>query len=103
VKAELFQLRGLWLGLGPPSPSDQKACRLGPGDEVLLATDGVFDQLAEQGGVEGLCLEGPHGTLFDTVEERLRLALAQGPQMDDLTMVLLRRKGSPAGAPDVPV
>lgn len=103
AKAELFQLRGLWLGLGPPSLSDQKACRLGPGDEVLLATDGVFDQLAEQGGVEGLRLEGPGGTLFDTVEERLRLALAQGPQMDDLTMVLLRRKGSPAGAPDVPV
>jgi hypothetical protein len=117
-RAEVQKLRGMWLGLGPPSVEDQRRWRLGQGDELLLATDGVFDQLSDDGEAEALTLPvGPGTTLFDVVHERLREALAQGPQRDDMTMVLLRRRaraegeGSPVrpeapahnGAGDVPV
>jgi serine phosphatase RsbU (regulator of sigma subunit) len=91
----LFQLRGMWLGLSAPSPADQQGWALAQGDELLLGTDGVFDQLVQTGGNEALerLLDEIDGeSLFETVERRLRHSLAQSPQRDDLTMVLLRRR-----------
>jgi hypothetical protein len=104
----LHTLRGMWLGLSAPSTVDQRGWSLGHGDELLLGTDGVFDLLAEPGGAEALerLLQGGRdGGLFEAVEHLLRQALAKGPQRDDLTMVLLRRRaavGGPSPSPHSP-
>jgi serine/threonine protein phosphatase PrpC len=81
-------MRGGWLGLRVPEAEDQQSWVLEDGDELLLATDGLFDQLEEfdwSGQVIG------HGRLFDAVRQLVEQALALGPQRDDLTMVLVRR------------
>jgi hypothetical protein len=112
ARPRLLKLRGMWLGLHPPSLEDQRRWSLAHHDELLLASDGVFDQLADHGGAESVrLLEGASATLFDAVQELLNRSLAQGPQHDDLTMVLVRRRPAakealaPAGkrAGDVPV
>ena len=85
----LLKLRGDWLGLRAPSASEQHILSLGHGDELLLTTDGVFDQLDEGG--EGVTLANPlRGTLLDAVRDLLEQSLAHEPQKDDMTMVLLR-------------
>jgi hypothetical protein len=100
-RAELVKMRGGWLGLMPPRADDQRSWRLAGGDELLLATDGVFDQLADLGA--DLCNGAARaGSLFETVERLLRRSLQQGPQKDDLTMVLLRRLGPEDGPVTLP-
>jgi hypothetical protein len=118
-RADLVKLRGMWLGLSPPSAQDEQTWTLEHGDELLLATDGVFDQLDEANDLEEVSLSpGSSANLFDAVHDLLQSALASEPQRDDMTMVLLRRRvraegegplrtlpGHPAqnGAGDVPV
>jgi serine phosphatase RsbU (regulator of sigma subunit) len=95
-RPDLLLLRGMWLGLCPPTRADQHTCVLAHGDEILLATDGVFDQLTEEGAVlgEGLPeeLAGP-GPLLQRVRALLDRALERAPQKDDITLVLIRRRG----------
>ena len=96
-RADLLKLRGTWLGLMPPCAEDQQCWVLGQGDELLLATDGVFDQLEEHLGAE-VVLPEHGGSLFETVRVLLEQALETLPQRDDLTMVLLRRAGAALAA-----
>src|SRR5205809_823371 len=49
-RVELLRMRGLWLGLDRPSPDDQHACALNEGDELVVGSDGAFDQLIEYAG-----------------------------------------------------
>jgi Stage II sporulation protein E (SpoIIE) len=111
----LLKLRGTWLGLKAPTADDQRSWRLDIGDELLLGTDGVFDQLEDQHGVEvtEILNDMPETqTLLDELQRHLREMLRHGPQKDDITMVLLRRDAAePAalssstgnGADNVPV
>jgi hypothetical protein len=101
-RAELVKLCGAWLGLAAPSAEDQCSWRLGGGDEMLLGTDGVFDQLADLGPAPTEFLVRDGATLLDAVERLLRRALQQGPQKDDITMVLLRRLGPEDGPVTLP-
>lgn len=90
----LVKMRGAWLGLSRPSSGDQQTWTLDEGDELLLATDGLFDQLHElcRGDVvEWLVRFGGTGGLFERMRELLRQALEKTPLKDDITMVLLRR------------
>jgi hypothetical protein len=98
-RPDLVKLRGAWLGLRAPHPEDQHTLTLGHGDELLLTTDGVFDQLD---GGEVVERHGPPGevSLFEVVRELLEQSLANGPQKDDITLVLLRRR-DPTGAVEV--
>src|SRR5262249_39730440 len=89
---DLVKLRGAWLGLRAPSIEEQHTLELDHGDELLLASDGVFDQLDDSGGI-GACLS-LQTTLFDSLRERLETCLETGPQKDDITLVLLRRRES---------
>jgi hypothetical protein len=104
-RPRVVKLRGAWLGLRAPSTEEQHVLVLGRGDELLLATDGVFDQLDEQGGAEAVVRSLPQeGALFDVVRGLLEQSLACGPQKDDITLVLLRRRPAAGrGAGDVPV
>jgi hypothetical protein len=98
--ADYIQLRGAWLGLLPPSAADQRSWHLEVGDELLLSTDGVFDQLTDLHPRPADLLADMTGeTLFDAVELLLRQALALAPQKDDITMILVRRQTSTVAWP----
>jgi hypothetical protein len=116
-RPELLKLRGAWLGLRAPSPDVQHRLALGDGDEILLTTDGVFEQLEDHDG-QGLLAAHHDGELFDSLCQRIEQSLASAPQKDDITMVLLRRRvqreqaartipirpmAASSGAGDVPV
>ncbi len=101
-RVELVKLRGGWLGLLPPSAKDQHTLTLAAGDEVLLGTDGFFDQLAALGESAGdLRRVSPLRSLFDHANELLRQALKKTPQEDDVTLVLLRRRSADDDRPGV--
>lgn len=89
---DLMKLRGSWLGLRAPACEDQRQIQLAAGDEVLLTTDGVFDQLEDHGGHEGVFGKRPGrpGSLLESFREVIERSLATEPQKDDITMVLLR-------------
>jgi phosphoserine phosphatase RsbU/P len=99
-RVELLKLRGLWLGYERPSTQDQHTCVLEVGDELLLGTDGVFDQLIDYNGPGGdlgrLIAESlDRGSLLDAVQNVLRRALREQPQKDDITFVTVRRRPLP--------
>jgi serine phosphatase RsbU (regulator of sigma subunit) len=97
----LLKLRGAWLGLARPSAGDQHIWTLEDGDELLLATDGMFDQLHDHcaGDVVASLEQGTRASgLFERVRALLGQALEQTPQKDDITMVLLRRRDRVAEA-----
>jgi serine phosphatase RsbU (regulator of sigma subunit) len=93
----VVKLRGSWLGLFPPNPEQEHRLHLGEGDELLLVTDGAFDQLDEQGGLEALAHEWRGGSTFETLRRLLEQALSRGPQKDDITVVWLERTGPDMG------
>jgi serine phosphatase RsbU (regulator of sigma subunit) len=88
----LHKLRGAWLGLARPSVEDESIWNLADGDELLLASDGCFDQLADHGDAVVERLTRPE-CLLDGVRNLLEAALAEAEQCDDITLVLLRRRG----------
>jgi hypothetical protein len=103
-RPDLLKLRGTWLGLRRPSPDDEQTWALGDGDELLLGSDGLFDQLGGRDGVNVLDLFDPAldaRPLFDTVRSLLRQALRDGPQRDDITLILLRRRVRVEDGPEV--
>jgi hypothetical protein len=105
-RPDLHKLRGSWLGLGAPTAADQRTWVLEDGDELLLGSDGVFDQLADRGEaavVEHLGRPGGEGTLIEGVHHLLREALESRPQMDDITAVLLLRRPQPIATGGPPV
>jgi serine phosphatase RsbU (regulator of sigma subunit) len=91
------RLSGSWLGLAPPQSEDQRTWLLDTEDQLLLGTDGFFDQIAAVVPSGDPCLDllanrGGSGTLFDAVQYLLQEGLRTHPQVDDITMVLLRRR-----------
>jgi serine phosphatase RsbU (regulator of sigma subunit) len=101
---ELLKLRGTWLGLDRPTTVDQHCCRLEPGDELLMGTDGIFDQILDHVGpgadlaqlVEGSLGEGG---LLEAAQAVLRRALSARPQKDDITVVTIQRRSNAAANP----
>jgi serine phosphatase RsbU (regulator of sigma subunit) len=106
-KPILLKLRGGWLGLIRPSRAEQQTWTLQEGDEMLLATDGLFDQLQEYSPADPLERLPPSengSDLFERVSDLLQQALAHTTQQDDITMVrVLRRPRNANGSNDVPV
>ena len=95
AQTDLLKLRGTWLGLKAPHTRDQRTWRLDVGDELLLGTDGAFDQLVDFQGAEteDLFSDTPETqTLLEQMQQRLRERLRRVPQRDDITMVSLRRR-----------
>ena len=101
-QVDLLRLRGMWLGLDRPAAEDEQTCMLEAGDELLVGSDGVFDQLIEyEGSSDRLtplvaeALDG--GSLLDAVREVLQRALKARPQKDDITLVLFCRRAAETG------
>jgi hypothetical protein len=101
-RPSLVKLRGAWLGLRAPSLDEQCTLALSHGDELLLATDGVFDQLEDDGGPDVVLEPNPDESLFDNVRELLERSLQRGPQRDDITMVLVRRRAAQEATTTLP-
>jgi hypothetical protein len=83
----LHVVRGPWLGLAPADETDQRVWALGHEDELLLASDGFFDQLSPR----GTAALGGADSLFEGARQALQRALHERPQRDDISAVVLRR------------
>ncbi|MGH7171530.1 MAG: PP2C family protein-serine/threonine phosphatase [Gemmataceae bacterium] len=97
----LLKMRGAWLGLIRPSASDQQTWTLADGDELLLASDGLFDQLHEHSPIDVVQRLGRiagGASLFERMRALLQQSLQHTEQQDDITMVLVRRHGQVAEA-----
>jgi serine phosphatase RsbU (regulator of sigma subunit) len=90
-EVNLIKLRGGWIGFLPANPADQYTTSLGHGDELVLATDGLFDQLAMLAEPTLQVLRPGEGSLLDQVQQQLVEALRAHEQKDDITLVALRR------------
>jgi len=104
---ERHDFKGCLLGIMPPFEKDRQVLRLNPGDELLLTTDGLYDQLE---GHDGQTLSAHLTTtlqngMFEWLTGLASDSLANSPQKDDITLVLLRRRleSPPTRATDVPV
>ncbi len=99
-RLELVKLRGVWLGFELPPASEEQGYVLEVGDELLLGTDGIFDQLIDHGGpgcdVVDVIRRGlERGGLLESTRAALEQALSVAPQKDDITIVAVRRRGRP--------
>jgi sigma-B regulation protein RsbU (phosphoserine phosphatase) len=87
----LQQFGGHFLGIDIPEERSQQSWQLDPGDELLLATDGFYDQPTGDGRVaENLAAIDPHHhepSLLDTAHALLKRVWADHPQFDDTTLV----------------
>jgi hypothetical protein len=97
-EVEFHRLSGCFLGL-EIGGRDQCSWTLDPGDELLLATDGLFDQpCGDQRRLNARLPErvgdrlSAGRDLHDAVIEVLGEALCAAPQQDDITVVTLRRR-----------
>jgi serine phosphatase RsbU (regulator of sigma subunit) len=95
-RLDLVKLRGVWLGFERPS-GEEHSCLLEVGDELLLGSDGIFDQLIDYGGPGGDLVElvgeaMGRGGLLEAVRAVLERALRDRPQRDDITVVTVRRR-----------
>jgi serine phosphatase RsbU (regulator of sigma subunit)/anti-sigma regulatory factor (Ser/Thr protein kinase) len=94
-----FRATGMPLGLLPGMPYDEKEADIGPGDSMLLYSDGIIEAHSNTGEMYGFgrlradVESGLAGTeLIDEVLERLNAFTGRGwEQEDDITMVALRR------------
>jgi hypothetical protein len=91
---ELVKLRGAWLGIRAPKAAEQHRLKLSEGDELVLATDGVFDQLDDEGGHDAIRKAWREGrSVFDVVRSLIERSLAHSAQKDDITLVTLEKQG----------
>jgi len=89
----------LGIGLVHNPPYDQVSFRLGPGDTLIMTTDGITDARQDkhflgEDGLARLALQNRHGTLKDMAEAILNGAIefANGELLDDACLVLVRKK-----------
>jgi hypothetical protein len=101
-RLDLRRMGGLWLGLGLGS-HDQQSWDLKAGDEIALATDGLY----EQPDLEGKHLElslvartgarlAPGRSLHDAIVDTLHDTLSGAPQKDDILVVTVRVQPGPS-------
>jgi sigma-B regulation protein RsbU (phosphoserine phosphatase) len=99
---ELVELTrtGIALGIDDSLQFKQGAVRLGPGDSVLLYTDGVTEATNaedQEFGVERLRRiveangRSPAPTTVRAIQESLREFVGPAPQQDDITVVAIKR------------
>jgi serine phosphatase RsbU (regulator of sigma subunit) len=105
-RAEPTAVAGPLLGAFEGGHWDETVVHLAPGDSLVLYTDGVTDTRshADRFGAERLAavLAGATGDEPDEIATRIDEALLdfeQGPQRDDVALLVLRAGGAPADGP----
>ncbi len=101
VTVQEYEMPGVPLGVDPDIDYDEETISISPGDSLFLYTDGVneaIDPSDEEFGFERLraLLEAnsqikPRALMRKILNE-IRAWTAGGPQTDDITMVVLRRR-----------
>lgn len=100
----LTDAAGMALGVIEGVPYDEGRLVFGPGDGLLLYTDGVNEAMNAAGELFGLDRAGealgdhPAETAAKTIErleEHLAFYVSGAPQADDITVVMLRYRGRP--------
>src|SRR5262249_11305812 len=91
-------------GLFPPSAGDQYDWFLRSGDELLLATDGLFEQFDEPGRTASrlpalLAAAAQEAPLLEAVSGLVEESLRTAPQRDDITAVSFCRRVPAFAAP----
>lgn len=98
---EKLEGTGLILGILPMATYEQRTCRLGPGDALLLFSDGVTEPVNPNGdeefGEERLArvLAGLRGqsaeSIIKCVNQKVEEFTAGAPPADDITLVVAKR------------
>ena len=106
----VFELRatGMPLGLMPDMAYEEREAQIGPGDNILLYSDGLVEAHDQDGDMYGfprlradVDLDLAGSPLLDELLDRLQRFTGPGwEQEDDITLVTLRR--SPGAAPSLP-
>jgi len=104
---ESLETTGLILGILPRSEIAQSTCKLERGDLMVLFSDGVTEasraDADEEFGEERLaatlreCVAEPAQGMIATVIRKLTEFTSGAPPADDITLVVVKYKGVPAG------
>lgn len=84
---DLHRLSGGWLGLMRPEFADQHQFQMSRGDELLLATEGFYSQIADA-GLSRLLMRHSVGSLYESAEKTLRESFESQSANDDITVVV---------------
>jgi len=109
TRGELVRVEGgsgTAIGIFDEAVYEETRIELGPGDTLVLCTDGVLeatDELGEQFGFERLELSLSSGAsrpkdVADRLQRDLREHVGDAPQYDDVTLIVLGVTGEPAPA-----
>jgi serine phosphatase RsbU (regulator of sigma subunit) len=91
---------GIALGIDTDSTWDQEIVKINPGDVLLLYTDGIPDAQNSEGGffderfIETASLNPDHTAyqLENLILEEIQTFIGNAPQLDDITLMILRRE-----------
>jgi sigma-B regulation protein RsbU (phosphoserine phosphatase) len=98
---EELRTGGMAMGVLPDVDYAQESRRLGPGDVLILYTDGIPEATDGEGRMFGrtrlaevaqACRNEPVGSLGDSIEAAVQQFVAGAPQSDDLTLVVVKRQ-----------
>jgi serine phosphatase RsbU (regulator of sigma subunit) len=102
-ESQMLEGGGPVLGILPIAPYSEQRAHLGPGDLLVLYSDGVteannanFDEFGEDRFIEVLKRHRhePAGAIVDAVMKALGEFAAGAPQADDITLVVAKRMAS---------
>lgn len=98
-RVEDITLGGAYLGAGMTDQFSERTQSLEPNHELVLATDGVFEQpdgkTLLRDTLCGHVINSGQNSIHNAVLEVVGMALKQNPQRDDLTIISLRRLSEP--------
>ncbi len=92
---------GLALGLAPTTSYGEAEVELGPGDLLVVYSDGVTEAMdpdrdlfgeGRLGAVLEACRDSPAGSVIERVADAVRRHAGEAPQSDDVTLLVVRRQ-----------
>ena len=92
---------GLALGLAPTTSYGEAEVELGPGDLLVVFSDGVTEAMdpdrdlfgeGRLGAVLEACRDSPAGSVIEGVADAVRRHAGGAPQSDDVTLLVVRRQ-----------
>ena len=100
-RSEVLRGKGFMLGLDANLPFVEQDAEFGPGDRLVLYTDGLVEveredrTMLEEAGLRRICAELPAGAdaAADAVVSQARAHNAPAAFIDDVTLVILDRVG----------
>jgi serine phosphatase RsbU (regulator of sigma subunit) len=102
ITVEPLGVTGMPIGIEDEAIWEQREVQLNPGDVLLLYTDGIPDAVNEEGeffevetfiDVAQLHATAPAHEIQAAVIEQLQQFVGDAPQVDDITLMILRREG----------